>query len=81
MGYRVAGYSVNGDGGSLLGAAVSEKRIAAARDGDVIIAHINQPTHSAGAGVARGILDLKARGYAFVRLDDATENGSDATTN
>lgn len=27
MGYRIAGYSVNGDGGSLLGAAITEKRM------------------------------------------------------
>lgn len=81
MGFRVAGYSVNGDGGSLLGASAAEKRIAAAKDGDVIIAHINQPTHAAGTGVVKGILDLKAKGYAFVRLDEATEDGSDDTTN
>ena len=81
MGFRVAGYSVNGDGGSLLEAAMAEKRISRAVDGDVIIAHINQPTHEAGDGVVRGILDLRARGYAFVRLDDATEEGSDDTTN
>lgn len=73
MGYRIAGYSVNGDGGSLLGAAMAEKRIRAAKDGDVIIAHINQPTHSAGAGVVRGILDLKAKGYSFVRLNDISD--------
>ncbi|WP_438747938.1 polysaccharide deacetylase family protein [Pararhizobium sp. O133] len=81
MGFRVAGYSINGDGGSLLGAAQAERHIARAKDGDVIIAHINQPTHEAGAGVVKGILDLKAKGYEFVRLDDATEDGSDDTTN
>lgn len=81
MGFRIAGYSVNGDGGSLLGAAAAEKRFSSARDGDVIIAHINQPTHAAGSGVVKGILDLKAKGYAFVRLNDATEDGSDETTN
>lgn len=81
MGFRIAGYSVNGDGGSLLGASVAEKRIAAAKDGDVIIAHINQPTHAAGDGVLRGILDLKVKGFAFVRLDDAMEDGSDDTIN
>ncbi|OBZ93974.1 polysaccharide deacetylase [Pararhizobium polonicum] len=81
MGFRVAGYSINGDGGSLLAAPASEKRISAARDGDVIIAHINQPTHAAGAGVVKGILDLKAKGYAFVRLNDGTEDGSDDTAN
>ncbi len=79
MGFRVAGYSVNGDGGSLLGARQAEKRIASARDGDVIIAHVNQPTHAAGEGVVRGILALKARGYRFVRLEDAGEAGTDGT--
>lgn len=70
LGYWIAGYSLNGDDGSLLGASAAERRIAAARDGDVIIAHINQPTHAAGAGVARGILALKAKGVRFVRLSD-----------
>lgn len=70
MGFAVAGYSVNGDGGSLLPPAAAEKRIAKARDGDVIIAHINQPTHAAGAGVVRGILALKARGVVFEHLDE-----------
>lgn len=81
MGFRIAGYSVNGDGGSLLGATAAEKRFSSARDGDVIIAHINQPTHAAGSGVAKGIMALKAKGYTFVRLNDAIEDGSDETTN
>ena len=37
---------------------------------DVIISHINQPTHEAGEGVVRGLLALKARGVVFTRLDD-----------
>ncbi|TRL38465.1 polysaccharide deacetylase family protein [Rhizobium straminoryzae] len=73
MGFRIAGYSVNGDGGSLLGAAMSEKHIAGARDGDVVLAHINQPTHAAGEGVAQGILALKRRGVTFVRLADVPD--------
>ena len=80
LGLQVAGYSVNGDGGSLLGAATTEKRIAAARDGDVVIAHINQPTHAAGEGVAKGILALKAKGFSFVKLSDVPTEGSDGTT-
>lgn len=80
MGYRVAGYSVNGDGGSLLGAAASERRIAAARDGDVVLAHINQPTHAAGEGVARALIALKRRGVDFVRLSDVEETGDHETT-
>lgn len=71
MGYRIAGFSLNGDGGSLLGARTTERRIAAAKDGDVIIAHINQPTHDAGAGVVAGVLALKKKGFEFVLLKDA----------
>lgn len=80
LGFRIAGYSVNGDGGSLLGARAAEKRIASARDGDVVIAHINQPTHAAGEGVARGLLALKARGFSFVRLAEVEAEGTDGTT-
>lgn len=80
MGFRIAGYSVNGDGGSLLGAALSEKHIANARDGDVVLAHINQPTHAAGEGVARGILALKRRGATFVRLSDVPDLSDETLT-
>lgn len=80
MGYRVAGYSLNGDDGSLLGAGSAEKRIGAAKDGDVVISHINQPTHAAGQGVANGILRLKARGVEFVRLADVETFGDNDTT-
>ncbi len=68
LGFRIAGYSLNADGGSLLGAAATEHRVKAARDGDVIIGHINQPTHAAGGGLVKGILALKARGVTFVLL-------------
>ncbi|MFD1747029.1 polysaccharide deacetylase family protein [Rhizobium helianthi] len=81
MGYKIAGYSVNGDGGSLLGASMTEKRLSAAKDGDVIIAHINQPTHEAGSGVVRGIIALQKRGVQFVRLEDAQEAANAATPN
>ncbi len=69
LGERVAGYSINGDGGSLLGAGATAKHIASAKDGDVIISHINQPTHEAGEGVVKGLIALKARGVIFTRLD------------
>lgn len=70
MGYKIGGYSLNGDQGASLLAPTVERRIAAARDGDVIISHINQPTRSAGEGVVKGVLALKAQGMKFVRLKD-----------
>lgn len=81
LGFDVAGYSLNGDDGSLLGAGMATRRIANAHDGDVIISHINQPTHAAGEGVTAGILALKAKGFEFVRLDAVHEEGSNATVN
>lgn len=80
LGFKVAGYSINGDGGALLGAATVDRRVAAAKDGDVIIAHINQPKRPAGAGLVSGLLRLQAEGVTFVRLSDIDEDGSDDTT-
>ncbi len=74
-GYRIAGYSLNADVGASLPEKAVAARISAAKPGDVIIAHINQPTHAAGAGVVDGIKALKAAGWRFVRLDDVAEAG------
>lgn len=79
IGYRVAGFSLNGDDGATVSAATAEKRLAGARDGAVVIAHINQPDRAAGAGIAKGILALKARGVTFVRLVDAAEEAGGRT--
>ncbi|MBS0564582.1 MAG: polysaccharide deacetylase family protein [Proteobacteria bacterium] len=70
LGCRVAGFSLNADQGASLGAAQVRGRIAGAEDGAVIIAHVNQPGRSAGAGVAEGLRALKERGVGFVRLSD-----------
>jgi peptidoglycan/xylan/chitin deacetylase (PgdA/CDA1 family) len=79
-GFKVAGFSINADVGASLLPDQTEKRIAAAHDGDVIIAHINQPNHASGAGVIRGILDLQQKHVHFVRLSEAHSEGSDGTT-
>jgi len=73
MGYRIAGFSLNADFGASLPADKVKGRLLTARDGDVIIGHVNQPRRSSGAGIAAGVVALKARGFAFVRLKDAKE--------
>ena len=70
LGFEVGGFTMSGDGGASWTTAHAEEAVAAAKDGDVIIAHINQPTHPAGAGVVEGILKLKAEGFTFVRLNE-----------
>jgi peptidoglycan/xylan/chitin deacetylase (PgdA/CDA1 family) len=69
MHFKIAGFSISGDGGAGFSAQKTAKTIGAAHDGDVIIAHINQPKKPAGAGVVEGILKLKADGFVFVTLD------------
>jgi peptidoglycan/xylan/chitin deacetylase (PgdA/CDA1 family) len=73
MGYRIGGFSLNSDFGASLPARMVHARMLTARDGDVIIGHINQPKRPSGAGIASGAVALKARGFRFVRLMDAAE--------
>lgn len=77
QGQKIAGYSLNADMGASLPAPTVEKRVAAAKSGDVVIAHINQPTRSAGAGLAAGIRALRASGARFVRLDEVETRPED----
>jgi peptidoglycan/xylan/chitin deacetylase (PgdA/CDA1 family) len=72
LGFRIAGYSLNSDEGASLPAAIVAARILAARNGDVIEGHINQPHRESGAGIAAGLAGLQEAGTRFVRLDQLT---------
>lgn len=78
MGMRVAGFSVNGDEGASLPASRVAARIAAARDGDVVIAHTNRPGRPSGPGVVEGAARLAGRGIRLVRLDAGPFEETDA---
>ena len=56
-----------------LPAKTVSSRIAKAKNGDVIIAHMNQPKRVSGQGVADGILALQSKGFTFVKLSDAAK--------
>ena len=71
LGFRVAGYSLNSDQGASLPAAIVARRLEAARDGDVIEGHINQPHRDSGAGIAAGLAGLPGAGARFVGLETA----------
>ncbi len=73
LGYRIAGFNRLGDGGALYSTMRTAKSFSEAQDGDVIIAHINQPLRPAGAGVVEGITALKAKGFTFVTLQEGFE--------
>lgn len=71
MGFKIAGFSLNGDAGASLPASIVVHRLAKAVSGDVIIDHVNQPKRPSGAGVAAGVQTLLAAGTRFVTLDAA----------
>lgn len=70
MNIKLAGYSLSGDGGAGYSTRRAAVAMASAKNGDVIIAHLNQPTKPAGAGVVEGLLALQTKGYVFVLLDE-----------
>lgn len=69
LGFSIAGFSINGDEGASLSATGVLSRFKQARDGDVIIAHVNQPHRPSGAGVIGGVRTLLDQNVRFVRLD------------
>jgi peptidoglycan/xylan/chitin deacetylase (PgdA/CDA1 family) len=69
MDVRIAAYSLGADEGASLPAASVAHRISRAVSGDVIIAHVNQPHRSSGAGVAAGVAELHKAGVVFTGLD------------
>ncbi|MDE2198481.1 MAG: polysaccharide deacetylase family protein [Rhodospirillales bacterium] len=69
LGFGIGGYSLSADVGASLPAAAVAGRMAAARNGDVIVAHINQPHRPSGLGVVEGLGALQRSGTRFLRLD------------
>jgi peptidoglycan/xylan/chitin deacetylase (PgdA/CDA1 family) len=69
LGFGIAGYSLNADAGASLPARSVAARIVKATNGEVIVAHINQPDRPSGPGVVAGVRELQRRGACFRRLD------------
>ncbi|MFE4515914.1 polysaccharide deacetylase family protein [Kitasatospora sp. NPDC056783] len=70
LGQRVAGFTVNGDGGATLPAGEVRQEVAAAPRGAIVIGHMNHPGGGTAPGVAAAVPGLLAAGRRFVRLSD-----------
>lgn len=71
LGEVVAGFSVNADAGATFSAAVVQSQVASARAGDVVIAHMNQPSSGTAQGLLAGVDQLLSQGVEFGFLEVA----------
>ena len=69
MGFGIAGFSVNTDSGAKLGSLAIAERLRHVKSGDIIIAHMNKPASDSAEGLATGLIELRKKGFQFVRLD------------
>ena len=72
LGYRIAGFSLNADEGATLHKTSIIRRLAHVRPGDIIIAHMNRPDSDTAEALSVVLPELRARGFRFVTLRDAT---------
>ncbi len=70
LGFEVAGFSVNADGGATFSQRQIQSRLAKVANGDVIIAHMNKPKGDTAEAFSASLLQLVRQGFRFVRLND-----------
>lgn len=68
LGLVPVSFSINGDGGATYPPAVVFREVAAAKAGDIIIAHANHPAGGTAAGITRALTALHAAGLEPGRL-------------
>lgn len=70
MGFRIAGFSINGDEGATAPPHEVRNRILAANDGDIILCHTNRPKSGTAAGLREVLPALLDAGVIFVFLPE-----------
>jgi peptidoglycan/xylan/chitin deacetylase (PgdA/CDA1 family) len=70
LGYKIAGYSVNGDGGATFKEKDVRHAFLSAKPGDIIIIHGGHPEGSTAEGVISVIKAMKKKGMVFRLLRD-----------
>lgn len=70
LGMKPVGFSIIGDGGATFTAEQIRKTSLTAREGSIIIYHMNHPKKETAEGVIKTIPLLRAKGFKFVKLED-----------
>ena len=74
MGMEIGGFSILGDAGATFSAPKVAQQLISAKNGDIVIFHMNHPEGGTREGVIQGIEVLLAEGFSFVRLSDVKKN-------
>lgn len=70
LGYKIAGFSINGDGGATFSKEEVINEVSKAKAGDIIISHFNQPNGNTYEGLKEALIILREKGYKFVKLGE-----------
>ncbi len=70
LGYKVIGFTVNGDFGATASVKKIYSQVIHAKPGSIILAHMNHPEKNTFEGFKPALLYLKKKGYKFVNLEE-----------
>jgi peptidoglycan/xylan/chitin deacetylase (PgdA/CDA1 family) len=70
LGERIVSFTVNGDAGTTFTAPQVAAALRTVRRGDIVISHVNRPTHQTARGYALGLPRLIERGLRTVTLSE-----------
>ncbi len=70
LGMNIAGYSIAVDEGATLPPDRVRAKTLAAKNGDILLAHMNHPDSGTRKGLMEALPRLREKGFVFVRLSD-----------
>lgn len=70
MGFGIAGFAINGDGGGTYSSATVGRMLLSAKGGEIVLLHMNRPGSGTLPGLKRAIPALQKKGFRFLTLSE-----------
>jgi len=74
MGMEIGGFSILGDAGATFSAPKVAQQLMSAKNGDIVIFHMNHPEGGTREGIIQGVEAMLKEGFTFVRLSDVKKD-------
>jgi len=81
LGYKIAGFSINGDYGATANRNQVRASLLSAKPGDIVLMHFNHPEGETFEGLLQAIPELKIMGFRFSKISDVMPNGNLSSKN